>query len=83
MKETKEFFKNLFNELQNKDQENYALFSHMYNLQINVDELTRSIEKYKKHLNEIDTNQKDKINKRQQNFDKIEVCFLIKNVLLK
>lgn len=73
IKESKKVFKNFFLKLENKDKENYSLFSHIFNLQVDVDELKKSVEKYKKEIKEISGNKKEQMAKRQLNFDNTEV----------
>lgn len=66
--------KMLLNELKDKDNENYSLFSYLYKLQADVDELKIEIKKYEKNINEIEEKVNERMNKRQDQFDRIEVC---------
>ncbi len=83
LKESKKNFEKVFNNLADKDKENYSLFSHIYNLQVNIDELKRSIDNYKININEISVQKKDEMVKRQNNFDAGEVIVFLINFFLK
>jgi hypothetical protein len=80
LKESKKTFEKVFNTLAVKDKENYSIFSHIYNLQVNIDELKRSIDNYKININEISKQKKDEIVKRQNNFDAGEVIIFLFNI---
>ena len=73
MKKSNNIFKDLFDELESKDKENFALFSHLNNLQINVNNLKRSIETYEQALNKISIDQEKRTEKIRLNFYSIEV----------
>ena len=77
LKESKKNFEKIVNRLEDTDKENYSLFSHIYNLQVNIDELKQSIENYKININEINDKKTVEMGKRQINFDTSEVIFIL------